>query len=149
MFVAASVAILITMTLAMIRALAGPTVYDRILALNLFGTKTVLLLAVFGFLTGRAAFLDLALVYALINFIGVIAMVKFFEYGDLGAAEPALAAEAAPDGAGAPSGGQREGRERRRKPRGGPEDDGRAGGRQESSREAGGRQPVGRPEKRR
>jgi multicomponent Na+:H+ antiporter subunit F len=86
-FAAASVAILITMTLAMIRALLGPTVYDRILALNLFGTKTVLLIAVLGFLTGRPAFLDLALVYALINFIGVIAMLKFFQYGDLGAAE--------------------------------------------------------------
>jgi len=85
MFVAASIAILVTMTLAMIRALLGPTVYDRILALNLFGTKTVLLIAVVGFLTGRPDFLDLALVYALINFIGVIAMLKFFEFGDLGA----------------------------------------------------------------
>ena len=85
MFVAASIAILITMTLAMIRALVGPTVYDRILALNLLGTKTVLLIAVFGFLAGRSGFLDLALVYALINFIGVIAMLKLFEYGDLGA----------------------------------------------------------------
>ena|SRR3990170_1380207 len=86
MFTVASIAILITMTLAMVRALLGPTAYDRIVALNLFGTKTVLLIAVFGFLTGRTAFLDLALVYALINFIGVIAMLKFVELGDLGAA---------------------------------------------------------------
>ena len=84
MFVVAALAVLVTMTLAMIRALLGPTVYDRILALNVFGTKTVLLIAVLGFLTGRPDFLDLALVYALINFIGVIAMLKFFEYGDLG-----------------------------------------------------------------
>lgn len=83
MFVAAGLAILATMALAMIRALLGPTVYDRILALNVFGTKTVLLIAVLGFLTGRPDFLDLALVYALINFVGVIGMLKFFEYGDL------------------------------------------------------------------
>jgi len=86
MFVAAALAILVTMALAMVRALRGPTVYDRILALNVFGTKTVLLIAVLGFLTGRPDFLDLALVYALINFIGVIAMLKFFEYGDLATA---------------------------------------------------------------
>ena len=94
MFIAASIAILVTMTLAMVRALLGPTVYDRILALNLFGTKTVLLIAVLGFLTGRPDFLDLALVYALINFIGVIAMLKFVQFGDLGAGEEG----SAPDG---------------------------------------------------
>ncbi len=86
MFAAAALAILTTMALAMVRALRGPTVYDRILALNMFGTKTVLLIAVLGFLTDRPDFLDLALVYALINFVGVIAMLKFFEYGDLASA---------------------------------------------------------------
>ena len=62
----------------------GPTVYDRVLAANTFGTKTVLLIAVLGFLTERPDFLDLAIVYALINFIGTIAVLKLFEYGDLG-----------------------------------------------------------------
>ncbi len=84
MFAAATAAILATMALALIRALLGPTVYDRILAVNVFGTKTVLLIAVYGFLTGRPEFLDIALVYALINFIGVIAILKFFSFGDLG-----------------------------------------------------------------
>lgn len=88
MFTAAAIAILITMTLALIRALLGPTVYDRILAVNMFNTKTVLLIAVFGFLTGRPDFLDIALVYALIAFITTIAVLKFFEYGDLGRAGP-------------------------------------------------------------
>lgn len=83
MFIAAMIAILITMALALTRALLGPTVYDRILAVNMFGTKTVLLIAVFGFLTGRPDFLDIALAYALINFIAIIAVLKFFEYGDL------------------------------------------------------------------
>ena len=84
MFVAATVGILVAMGLALVRALLGPTVYDRVLAVNTFGTKTVLLIAVLGFLTSRPEFLDLALVYALINFIGTIAVLKFFEFGDLG-----------------------------------------------------------------
>lgn len=86
MFAAAAAAILVTMGLALIRAFLGPTVYDRILAVNLFGTKTVLLIAVLGFLSGRPDFLDIALLYALINFIGVIAVLKFRRYGDLGRA---------------------------------------------------------------
>lgn len=86
MFIVATFAILITMVLALIRAVAGPTVYDRILAVNSFGTKTVLMIAVIGFLTKRPDFLDIALVYALINFIGTVAILKFFEYGDLGSA---------------------------------------------------------------
>ncbi len=84
MVVAAALAILATMAMALARALLGPTVYDRILAVNMFGTKTVLLIAVIGFLTGRPDFLDLALVYALINFIGILAVLKFFHYRDLG-----------------------------------------------------------------
>jgi len=79
MFYAASLAILITMALAITRALLGPTVYDRILAVNVFGTKTALLLAVIAFLYGRPDFLDLALAYALINFIGVLAVLKFVQ----------------------------------------------------------------------
>lgn len=84
MFAAAMVGILVTMGLALIRASRGPTVFDRILALNMFGTKTVLLISVMGFLTGRPDFLDLALVYALMNFIGVIAVLKFSWYGHFG-----------------------------------------------------------------
>jgi multicomponent Na+:H+ antiporter subunit F len=84
MFAAAAVGILASMSLALVRALLGPTVYDRVMAVNTFGTKTVLLIAVLGFLSNRPEFLDLALVYALINFIGTIAVLKFFEYGDLG-----------------------------------------------------------------
>lgn len=84
MFIVTSIAILVTMVLVLGRALLGPTVYDRILAANSFGTKTVLIIAVYGFLTGRPDFLDIALVYALINFVSVVAVLKFFEYGDLG-----------------------------------------------------------------
>jgi len=79
MYYAVSIAILITMGLAIIRALVGPSVYDRILAVNMFGTKTVLLLSVIAFLYGRPDFLDLALAYALINFIGVFAVLEFIQ----------------------------------------------------------------------
>ncbi len=66
------------MALALARAIIGPSVYDRVLAVNMLGTKTVLLLAVIAFLLGRPDFLDLALAYALINFIGVLAVLEFF-----------------------------------------------------------------------
>ena len=79
MYHVASVAIFLTMILALARALLGPTVYDRVLAVNMFGTKTVLLLSVIAFLSGRPDFLDLALAYALINFIGVLAVLHFFQ----------------------------------------------------------------------
>jgi multicomponent Na+:H+ antiporter subunit F len=74
-----TIATLITMALALVRALLGPTVYDRVLSVNMFGTKTVLLLSVMAFLGGRPDFLDLALAYALINFVGVLAVLEFFK----------------------------------------------------------------------
>lgn len=87
MLPATMAAIIVTMALALIRAAKGPTVFDRIVAVNMFGTKTVLLIAVIGFLTGRPDFLDLALVYALMNFIGVIAVLRFAKYGHFGELE--------------------------------------------------------------
>ena len=71
------VAILVCMCLTLVRLLLGPTVFDRLLAANSFGTKTVLLLALIGFLFDRPHFLDLAIIYALINFVGVIAALRF------------------------------------------------------------------------
>lgn len=79
MFLSVSLAILVTMVLALIRAIRGPSVYDRVLAVNMFGTKTALLLSVVAFLYGRPDFLDLALAYALINFVGVLAVLEFFQ----------------------------------------------------------------------
>lgn len=84
MFIAASAAIIVAMALILIRAILGPTIYDRILAVNLFGTKALLLIAIMGFLTERPEFLDIALVYALINFIATIAIMKFFRFSHLG-----------------------------------------------------------------
>jgi multicomponent Na+:H+ antiporter subunit F len=78
-------ALLVTMLMSLIRALRGPTLYDRILAVNLFGTKTVLLIAVLGFLMGRPEWLDIAIGYALINFIGTIAVLRFIQRRDFSA----------------------------------------------------------------
>ena len=76
--------LLFIMSLTIIRALKGPTVYDRILAVNSFGTLTVAAIAVHGFLVDRPEFLDIAMLYALINFIGTIAAVKYIKFHNLG-----------------------------------------------------------------
>ena len=81
-FTVATFAILVTIALGLARALMGPTIYDRILAVNMVGTKTVLLIAVFAVLSGRTDMLDIALTYALINLIGVVAVLKFVEQGN-------------------------------------------------------------------
>jgi len=77
MLTAATLAIFVAMILAIIRCIAGPTLYDRILAVNMFGTKTVLLISLLGFVMGRPEFLDIAIVYALINFISVIGVLRY------------------------------------------------------------------------
>lgn len=68
------------MVLVLVRLIAGPTLYDRVLALNSFGTKTVLFLALFAFLIGRPDAIDIAILYALVNFVATIAILKFFRY---------------------------------------------------------------------
>ncbi len=82
-FVVAMLGVLGTMLLALVRAFRGPTVYDRVLAANMFGTKTVLLIAVAGFMAGRPEWLDLAILYALMNFIGMIALLRFSKFANL------------------------------------------------------------------
>lgn len=84
MFAAAALALLATMALALARAALGPTLFDRALAANAMGTVAMLLLAVMGFLNGRPEFLDLAIVYGLLNVIGTIALLKYFRQGNLG-----------------------------------------------------------------
>ncbi|GAA0858200.1 monovalent cation/H+ antiporter complex subunit F [Aliiglaciecola litoralis] len=76
---AAALAIMVTMALALARALLGPTVFDRILAVNMFGTKAVLLVAVFASISGRPDVLDIALLYSLLNFIGVVAALRLVQ----------------------------------------------------------------------
>lgn len=84
MFTFASISVFVCMALLLLRLFSGPTLYDRVLALNTFGTCTVLLIGLMGLLFGRPDFLDIALLYALINFVGTIAVLKFFRYRRLG-----------------------------------------------------------------
>ena len=81
MFLAAAAALIAAMILALARAFAGPTVYDRILAVNHIGSQTVLLIAVMGFITERPDFLDISLLYALINFVATIAVLRYVKRG--------------------------------------------------------------------
>jgi multicomponent Na+:H+ antiporter subunit F len=87
MFAVAIVAVLIALSLAVVRALAGPTAFDRLLAANNIGTSAIMLLALFGFMTGRPEFLDIGITYVLLNMIGTLAVLKFFRYGALGHAQ--------------------------------------------------------------
>ena len=84
MFASAALALLATLALVLVRALKGPTVFYRVLAGNTIGTLAILLLALIGFLTGRPEFLDLGIVYGLLNVVGTIAVLKFSQSGDLG-----------------------------------------------------------------
>ena len=76
---AAAIAVLVSVSLALARALLGPTLYDRILAVNMIGTKTVILIALIAGISGRGDYLDVALVYAMINFIATVAVMRLFE----------------------------------------------------------------------
>jgi multicomponent Na+:H+ antiporter subunit F len=80
MIYATMAALLVTMVLALTRAFMGPGLYNRILAINMFGTKTVLFVAVAGYLFGRPAFLDIAVLYALVNFVAVVAVLRLTHY---------------------------------------------------------------------
>ncbi len=75
-----AVVLLIAVGLILLRAIRGPTTFDRILAVNTMGTKAVILLAVISFVDGRADFLDIALLYALLNFIATVVILKYVEY---------------------------------------------------------------------
>ncbi len=84
MFLIVAIALIISMILVLFRLYLGPTLYDRVLASNVFGTQTVLFIGVIGFLSDRPDFLDIALLYALINFVGTITVLKFFRYRSIG-----------------------------------------------------------------
>ncbi len=84
MFETAVFLLLVTLALLLVRLVKGPSVFDKLLATNTVGTVSVLLLASIGFLNGRPDFLDLAIVYGLLNIVGTIAVLKFFRQGSLG-----------------------------------------------------------------
>ncbi len=84
MFDVALLLLILSSFLVIYRAIKGPRVFDRVLAVNFLGTKAVLILALIGFSYGRPHFLDIALLYALINFVATIAFLKYRAMGRLG-----------------------------------------------------------------
>ena len=94
------VGILVAMTLMLTRLVSGPTLYDRVLAVNAFGTKTVLFLVVFAFIIDRPDAIDIAILYALINFVATIAVLKFFRFRALDLALARMRRDPPPIGAG-------------------------------------------------
>jgi multicomponent Na+:H+ antiporter subunit F len=76
-------AVLAAMVLILVRAFRGPGLYNRILAINMFGTKTVLLIALLGFFFDRPEFLDIAILYALVNFVALIAILRLTHYDEM------------------------------------------------------------------
>ncbi len=80
LYAVAGALIAIGMALMLTRLFIGPTLYDRVLAVNSFGTKTVVFLCLFAFLIDRPDAVDIAILYALINFVATIAILKFFRY---------------------------------------------------------------------
>ena len=93
MLTIASLLLLLAAIPTLARLLRGPTLYDRTLAMNVFGTMTTLLIALAAFIVERADLLDIALLYALVNFVGTIAILKFFRYRTLGKTPPSLPKE--------------------------------------------------------
>ena len=83
MYIIATIAIIIALTLTVIRAVRGPTIFDRVLAGNAVGAVAILLLIIVGFLFGRPDWVDIALTYALLNIIATLAILKYFRHGDL------------------------------------------------------------------
>lgn len=83
MIIGISLALFVSMILLLIRALAGPSFFDRILALNSFGTVTVVLIAAIAFFMQEDSMLDVAIIYALINFVTTIAFLRFFQHQSL------------------------------------------------------------------
>ena len=84
MFLAGLIACAVTGILILIRIILGKTTFDRILAVNSLGTVIVIGISLHGFYSSRPEFLDIAIVYALINFIGTVAVLKIFSTGSLG-----------------------------------------------------------------
>lgn len=82
-YLATAIALLVGLLIILVRAIVGPTVYDRILATNAIGTKTIIFVTLLGYISGRPEFIDMAIVYALVTFITTIAILKFAEKGRL------------------------------------------------------------------
>jgi multicomponent Na+:H+ antiporter subunit F len=72
--------VLAGMAMIVIRGIVGPTIFDRILAANMFGTNVIVLIVLLGHIKGTEYFIDVALTYGLVNFITTLALLRYFKY---------------------------------------------------------------------
>ena len=84
MLVAGMASLAAASLIAVVRITLGPTAFDRVLAANSVGTMVILAIALHGFVAGRPEFVDISILYAILNFIGVLAVLKLFSRGTLG-----------------------------------------------------------------
>jgi multicomponent Na+:H+ antiporter subunit F len=73
----------VSILIVLIRVILGPTAFDRVLAVNSIGTIVIIGIAVHGFIMERPEFVDIAILYAILNFIGTFAVLKLFSTGKL------------------------------------------------------------------
>ncbi|RLI83832.1 cation:proton antiporter [Archaeoglobales archaeon] len=73
--------LLITTSIVLYRVIKGPSLFDRIVGINAIGTKTILMIVVISYVFERPSFLDIALLYAILNFIGSIVISIYIERG--------------------------------------------------------------------
>lgn len=82
-FLAIGMTIACTILLSLYRAVFGPGVFNRAAAVNVIGTKVVVLLVIVGYIFERPMFVDIAIAYAALNFIGTLLMSKYLERGEV------------------------------------------------------------------
>lgn len=82
-FHASAIILILTIFLCLYRVIAGPGVENRLIAVNTVGTKTIILLVIIGFIYGRPLFIDISIIYAMINFIAALAIAKYLRRGCL------------------------------------------------------------------
>ncbi|MEX0769704.1 MAG: monovalent cation/H+ antiporter complex subunit F [Balneolaceae bacterium] len=77
-FLYSTVLLTIIIAVPLVRVVKGPTIYDRLMGANAIATKTIVLICLIGFMYGRIdMFIDITLAYAILGFIGVLAIAKF------------------------------------------------------------------------
>ena len=84
MLLGGMIGLAVAIMMALVRVALGPTAFDRVLAVNSIGTLIILGIALHGFLMGRPEFIDISVLYAILNFIGTFAVLKLFSTGSLG-----------------------------------------------------------------
>ena len=84
MLIAGMIGLGVAVVLALVRVALGKTAFDRVLAVNSIGTLIILGIALHGFIMDRPEFIDISVLYAILNFIGTFAVLKLFSTGSFG-----------------------------------------------------------------